>query len=105
MPPSPPLGPPLLSESPPPPPFWGIPLLLEGGGAFGAAGFGAGCGAAGAAGAGAFGAAEEAPLPPADFDDLPVTWFPAADTANQRPPNAVRPSPFVWPGFVSFAKR
>lgn len=33
------------------------------------------------------------------------TFFPAAETANQLPPNAVTPSPFTSPAFASFTKR
>ena len=29
------------------------------------------------------------------------TAFPAAETGSQRPPKSVRPSPLVWPAFVS----
>ena len=115
MSPSPSLGPPLLSESPSPPLFWGMPLLAGGAGfATGGAGLGAGFGAGWGAGFGAgwgFAAARR-PVPP----DATTTnrcrdpwaleiWLPAGETANQAAPNAVRPWPVVWPGFVSLMNR
>ena len=74
-----------------------IPLAALAVAGCGAAGAGAGVGAGGAAGAGA---GDE---PFRDVDGL-ETGFPAGETANQRPPNAVRPSPFVAPDFVSLIK-
>src|SRR5256885_607435 len=41
---------------------------------------------------------------PPEVDRGTGTWFPDAEMANQRPPNAVRPSPFVSPGFRSITK-
>src|SRR4051794_20698882 len=103
-PPSPSSGPPLLSESPSPPPFCGMPL--DAAGRFGAgvdvaagvrAGVAAGVGAGVAAGVGA--GDDEAPR--ADFACGLETCLPAGETTNQRPPNAVKPSPFVAPAFLS----
>src|SRR5437764_4846927 len=98
MAPSPSLGPPLLSESWSPPLFCGMPLL-DGGAGFGAGFAGAGFGAVGA-GAG-FGAAGCDAEPP---DFLAETCLPAGEIANQRPPKAFSPSPFVSPAFLSITK-
>src|SRR6185312_2219294 len=104
MPPSPSSGPPLLSESWSPPLFCGMPLDADGG-FFGAgddfgAGGAVGCGAFGAGGA-AGAAGRDDDEPPLDFDGWLAIRFPAGEIANQLPPNAVRPSPFVSPDLVS----
>src|SRR4029453_10999886 len=49
---------------------------------------------------------EEPPLypPPPCGCERGATLAPAGETANQEPPNALIPSPFVSPGFLSFTK-
>ena len=76
--------------------------LLGAGDDFGAAGA-AGCETFFGAG-GAAGAAGRDDEPPPDLDGWVAIRFPAGETANQLPPNAVRASPFVSPDFVSLTK-
>src|SRR4051812_29701734 len=95
MPPSPSSGPPLLSESWSPPLFCGMPLDFGAA----AAGFGGAAGLDGAAGlGGAAGSAGAAGLDGAAgfvgavrFGAPPEACFPAGETANQLPPNALTP--------------
>jgi hypothetical protein len=70
---------------------------------FGAAG-GAGCGDFFGAGGAAGAAGRDDDAPPLDFRGWLAIRFPAGEIANQLPPNAVRPSPFVSPDFVSLTK-
>jgi hypothetical protein len=81
-------------------------MPLDAAGGFGAGvNVGAGVRAGGAAcfGAGVVaGAGEDGDdAPRADFEDRLEICLPAGETTNQRPPNAVMPSPFVSPAFVS----